>query len=498
MTTISQLLLTFLLNASWQIALVTIVAAICARLLRGASVRYTHLLWVAALLISFGLPILTFSSILRDSSFPKQPMVTEKQPVVIPANLPLENSSDLTISNANSFIIPVEKNLALFLIISYLLFVFYRSAKLLKAWQRTKAIERSAYKTALPDEIQTAIEKCQTVVGIEKASVLFSASIPVPITLGNRRPLIILPEQLLQETDANILTSAIGHELVHIRRRDYFFNLIYEFIFLPLSFHPAATLMKRRINQTRELCCDEIVAERLLKAEVYARSLVKLAGSVSNLSRLAPTTTVGIMDAENLEVRIMSLLRKSELNLHKKSLLIIAGLLLIPCVMAAMFTFRIGINSVSAQQTEKQETSPNKEEDERLANIKREMEERQKNGGDVLELKQKLEAELKERQNNDSDDLKEHREKEEKFMRLEQSKFAREAKISMEQAIQTATGFQPGTVIESKLSRNVDKADEVIYKITILDKDSTEGNVTFIAVSGIDGRVIKTERGFIK
>jgi beta-lactamase regulating signal transducer with metallopeptidase domain len=488
MTTISQLLLTFLLNACWQIALVTIVAAICARLLRGASVRYTHLLWVAALLISFGLPILTFSSILRDSSFPKQPMVTEKQPVVIPANLPLENSSDLTRSNANSFIIPVEKNLALFLIISYLLFVLYRSAKLLKAWQRTKAIERSAYKTALPDEIQTAIEKCQTVVGIEKASVLFSASIPVPITLGNRRPLIILPEQLLQETDANILTSAIGHELVHIRRRDYFFNLIYEFIFLPLSFHPAATLMKRRINQTRELCCDEIVAERLLKAEVYARSLVKLAGSVSNLSRLAPTTTVGIMDAENLEVRIMSLLRKSELNLHKKSLLIIAGLLLIPCVMAAMFTFRIGINSVSAQQTEKQETSPNKEEEERLVKLKSEIEDRQKNGEDVRELKQKLEAELKERQNYDSEEMKEHRDKEEKMMRLDQAKLAKEAKISMERAIQIATNSQPGTVIESKL---LGGSNEALYKILILNKDGSEGRTSTITISAVDGQIIE-------
>ena len=59
MRTISELLLTFLLNACWLIALVTAVAALCARLLRGTTARYQHLLWVIALAFSFGLPVLT-------------------------------------------------------------------------------------------------------------------------------------------------------------------------------------------------------------------------------------------------------------------------------------------------------------------------------------------------------------------------------------------------------------------------------------------------------
>ncbi|MEP6901553.1 MAG: M56 family metallopeptidase [Actinomycetota bacterium] len=513
MTTISQLLLTFLLNACWQIALVTAIAAICARLLRGASARYKHLLWVAAFFLSFGLPIFTCSALLRDSFFPKQPVpqTADNQTIVRQANLPLEIPPDLSETNAKAslFLIPIERSFALVLLIAYLLFVLYRGAKLLRAWQRTKVIAESAYQTAFSDDIQTAIEKCQTVVGIEKASVLFSASIPVPITMGNRRPLIILPEQLLKETDVNVLTSAIGHELVHVRRRDYLFNIIYEFIFLPLSFHPAATLVKRRINQTRELCCDEIVAERLLKAEVYARSLVKLAGSASNLSRLAPTTTLGIMDAENLEIRIMSLLKKSELNLHKKSLLIISGLLLIvvPCMMAAIFTFRIGINNVSAQQNENPTLTQHREEEERIVKLKKEIEERRINGGDTRELEDRLKRALEEHQNQDGGKIDARKPDEEKMIgptlakeekeeRLEQAQFAKEAKISMEQAIQIATNSQPGAVIESKLART---PNEVVYVILILDKDAAEeGNSTKIIISALDGQVITINRISIK
>lgn len=75
----------------------------------------------------------------------------------------------------------------------------------------------------------------------------------MPITAGVLNPLIILPTQLLSEADEEVLLSAIGHELVHVARRDYLLNLIYELIYLPVSFHPAAAVLRRRIKQTRAL-----------------------------------------------------------------------------------------------------------------------------------------------------------------------------------------------------------------------------------------------------
>src|SRR2546422_9903413 len=55
----AQLLLTFLLNASWQIAMVVAFAAACDWLLRGTSARYRHALWVAALVLALVLPLLS-------------------------------------------------------------------------------------------------------------------------------------------------------------------------------------------------------------------------------------------------------------------------------------------------------------------------------------------------------------------------------------------------------------------------------------------------------
>src|SRR5207237_9592642 len=107
-------------------------------------------------------------------------------------------------------------------------------------------------------------------------------------------------------------------ELVHVARRDYLTNLIYEIIYLPLSFNPAAALLRRRIKQTRELCCDEAVATKLLRAEAYARSLVRLIGAAPLERRLAVTTTIGISESDILEVRSMSLLNTHKLTTRPK------------------------------------------------------------------------------------------------------------------------------------------------------------------------------------
>src|SRR6185436_708095 len=59
--TTSQLLLTFLLNASWQVVLITAAAALCDWLLRGVPSRYRHALWVIALVLSVLVPALSVS-----------------------------------------------------------------------------------------------------------------------------------------------------------------------------------------------------------------------------------------------------------------------------------------------------------------------------------------------------------------------------------------------------------------------------------------------------
>ena len=163
------------------------------------------------------------------------------------------------------------------LVSAYLLFLLYRLTRLAQAWNRTGQIRQSAYPRKIPDVMASAVARCQAAIGLRSVSILGSSQISGPLTLGIRRAAIVLPESMLQSTSPQELTAALCHEMAHIRRHDFLMNLVYELALLPLSFHPAARLIKRRIDETRELACDEMAAGRI--AERIPRRPTEGAGS---------------------------------------------------------------------------------------------------------------------------------------------------------------------------------------------------------------------------
>src|SRR5215813_5674066 len=63
MTRISEVLLNFVMNAGWQIAVIFVIASIGSYLLRNASANSRHVLWLAAFALSVVAPLLSVFSI---------------------------------------------------------------------------------------------------------------------------------------------------------------------------------------------------------------------------------------------------------------------------------------------------------------------------------------------------------------------------------------------------------------------------------------------------
>jgi TonB family protein len=382
MRVLEQVLLTFLLNASWQVSLIVTFAVVCDWLLRGVAARYRHLLWVTTLLACIAMPVLSSIRFARDASAQQSSTTEERvRPTVTsriltpgveiatqsPERSDVGSTYERKPSPASSSI-SVNPKLALLLTVVYGLLLLWRIVSLFRAWHRTRIILQSTFACNFSDLFQATLEDCQTVIRSGSFRILCSAEVPVPATVGVFRRIIILPQRFVNEANQDVLRSAIGHELVHVARRDYLTNLIYEFIYVPLSFHPAAAFARRRIKHTRELCCDETVAAKLIQPEVYARSLISLIGSAPIWRPLAPDTTIGINESDILEVRIMSLLKTRNFSPRRRTLLLIAAsiLLVVPCIAAARFALSF--------DTARQEPAAR------------------------LELKQKLDAEQREKQ----------------------------------------------------------------------------------------------------
>jgi tetratricopeptide (TPR) repeat protein len=186
---------------------------------------------------------------------------------------------------------------------------------------RTVRIRRAAHEAAIPELLERVSSRCQAAFGLTGVKLLFSAQVSGPVTAGRA---IILPESLRVEAPEDVVTTAIGHEMAHIARRDFASNLLYELLQLPVGFHPAAWLIRSGMERTREMACDEAVALRLIDAAVYARSIMSIAAGMTALPH--PGYTLGVFDGDILEERIRRLVERPAPNLKHARLMLVAGL----------------------------------------------------------------------------------------------------------------------------------------------------------------------------
>ena len=371
METISDYATTFLLNAAWQIAVIAVVAAACARPMRRAPARYQHLLWVAALVASLGLPAWSsydLHPIVTDSSgnntirhgltevLPSPARSIETHTIAVAAGERIEALVGHASSRTQPHTVSYATILTWIVLSLYLLFVAYRGFGLWRAWRHTGRLRRASELRALTAPVQAAAAHCRTALQLGEVDVLFSRQVISPAVIGARRPAIILPADLPDDCSREMLLATFGHEMAHVRRGDYAFNLIYELLFLCVSFHPGAVWMKRQINRTRELACDELVAARVLQPEVYARSLLRLAASLTCTKERG--LALGIFDTNILEERIMTIVKTDNrigARVAASMLLIAITLIAATGIAASTFSFSPRMNLASRQSQEVQD-----------------------------------------------------------------------------------------------------------------------------------------------
>lgn len=305
MDRLEALALTFLLNALWQVPLVVLAASLGERLLARGPARLRHGLWIAAL----GACVL----------LPAASLLPERSPeaVALPAvaggvdgrgALPGVAGSAAPESQpeAGSLSLPpfVLTGVALLYGASLLL----QAGRLGRSWWRARALARTAEPLDLPAEAAAIAERCREAFGLARVDLFASDRIPGPLTLGALRPVILLPPELPAAATPEELIACLGHEMAHVRRRDYALHLLGEALLVPLSLHPAVRRLRQRLAETREMACDEATVERLIGARAYARSLLSLAASIAGLPR--PVFTLGVHQpdtADTLEVRMKRL-----------------------------------------------------------------------------------------------------------------------------------------------------------------------------------------------
>jgi hypothetical protein len=122
--------------------------------------------------------------------------------------------------------------------------------------------------------IQAMVARFRRARGIEVRS---SSSVAVPTAIGFFRPVILIPDWVLQELSADEFKVVLLHEFAHLRRFDDWTNLLQKVVRTIFFFHPAVWWIEKKLSLEREMACDEVVLAQTENRQAYAECLVSLA-----------------------------------------------------------------------------------------------------------------------------------------------------------------------------------------------------------------------------
>lgn len=104
-----------------------------------------------------------------------------------------------------------------------------------------------------------------------------TARITTPMVVGVLRPLVLVPMGLMAGLSVKEVEAILAHELAHIRRHDYFVNLVQSLVEVVYFFHPVLWWLSNRIRTEREHCCDDLAMAVCDDRLSLAHALVRVA-----------------------------------------------------------------------------------------------------------------------------------------------------------------------------------------------------------------------------
>jgi TonB family protein len=303
MTNLESIILSYLVNALWQVPLLFAAGWFAARSLRKLGATAEHRVWVAVLLLQTILPAC--------SVFPWDTLST------LWARAPFRDVDahvSVVMGPGTAFgSLHFPAWLLAAVAIAYALVTLWFAARFAWRWQKIRALRLESTEATLAPAAAQHWQRCAQAFGLHQASVAASSRIFGPVTIGITRKLVLLPATMLAALPETEIQAAIAHEFAHMRRNDFLKNLAYELLALPVAFHPLFRLTREHIMESREMICDQMAAQVAGQAgdpHQYARSLLRLA---SLLVQGMPTRTpqaIGIFDSTTFERRVMRLTEK--------------------------------------------------------------------------------------------------------------------------------------------------------------------------------------------
>ena len=149
---------------------------------------------------------------------------------------------------------------------------------------------------AAPSHIRCEVNRAAAKIGLTSTPATFISHTRISpmIWCGFRRALL-LPQSLWDELDSTGRDAVLLHELAHLRRRDHWVRWIELIIGCVYWWHPVVWLVRKRLRDEADFCCDAWVTALLPTSRgAYARALVATRQYISESRDATPAVGLGI------------------------------------------------------------------------------------------------------------------------------------------------------------------------------------------------------------
>jgi bla regulator protein blaR1 len=299
------------LNSLWQMALLWVVYQLITGIFKKAGSSQKSTLAAGFLMAGFAWFIYTFTSILSNEA--------SRDAIVSSGFVNLEGNAQL-----NDWLqqtLPIASLLYLGLLVLPVLHYIrnYRFVRVIRQYGISKA----------DVQWRMFVRKVAAQMGIKKpVHIWVSELVTSPVTIGYLKPVILVPLAAINRLSTHQLEAVLLHELAHIRRYDYFINLIIKFIQAILYYNPFVKAFVTIVEREREKSCDEMVMQFQYDPHGYASALLVLEKSNHLPKPLAVAASGKKNDLLHRIEWIMGVKKKPVVSFNKMAGLL-AGLLCI-------------------------------------------------------------------------------------------------------------------------------------------------------------------------
>ena len=238
-------------------------------------------------------------------------------------NFSVDNNSFIFFNSAKEFI---NKSTP-YCSVVYLAVLIFQFSRYTKYYFHSRKLKFTGLQKAQP-ALRIFVGNVALQLGIhKKVNVWLSSVADSPMTVGFLKSVILIPIATINNLTTQQVEAILLHELAHIKRNDYFLNLIITFTGILFFFNPFARLLIKSIRKEAEHSCDDLVMQFRYDPHTYISALLSLEKSRSQqqLAMAAVGSNNGVL-LQRVK-RIAGQQKGFELNISKLLVLFFIGII---------------------------------------------------------------------------------------------------------------------------------------------------------------------------